>query len=255
MSKQVIIEQAGGVLTLTLDRPEKKNALTDAMYGALSDALEAARDNAAVRVVVVRGKGDMFCAGNDLGDFLAAASSGDIAEANVFRFIRLLGSFPKPLVAGVQGRAVGLGTTMLLHCDQVVLAEDALLTTPFAGLGLVPEAASSVLLPQLLGHRQAFSMLALGQAMDAPAAKAAGLANVVVPVDALDDAVAKVATGIVAMPPGAVQATKALMRDFAAIDAVIVREAQIFAQRLQSAEAREAFTAFMEKRPPDFSQF
>ncbi|MEL1251526.1 enoyl-CoA hydratase [Aurantiacibacter gilvus] len=255
MSEHVITEQAGGVLTLTLNRPDKKNALTDAMYGALSDAMEAARDDAAVRVVVIRGNGDMFCAGNDLGDFLAAASGGNVAEANVFRFIRLLGRFPKPLVAGVQGRAVGIGTTLLLHCDQVVLAEDALLTTPFVGLGLVPEAASSVLLPQLVGHRQAFSMLALGQAMDAKAALAAGMTNMVVPNAALDEAVAKLAAGIAAMPPGAVQATKALMRDFDAIDAVIVREAQVFAERLQSAEAREAFTAFMEKRAPDFSKF
>ena len=255
MSEHVLIHQADGVLTLTLDRPDKKNALTDAMYGALSDAMEAARGDAAVRVVVIRGNGDMFCAGNDLGDFLAAASGGNIAEANVFRFIRLLGSFPKPLVAGVQGRAVGIGTTLLLHCDQVVLAEDALLTTPFVGLGLVPEAGSSVLLPALVGQRQAFAMLAMGQAMDAQAALAAGMTNMVVPNAALDDAVARVAAGIAAMPPGAVQATKALMRDFAAIDAVIVREARVFAERLQSAEAREAFTAFMEKRAPDFSKF
>lgn len=255
MSEHVIIQQEGGVLTLTLNRPDKKNALTDAMYGTLADAMEAARDDAAVRVVVMRGEGDMFCAGNDLGDFLAAASRGSSTEANVFRFIRLLGSYPKPLVAGVQGRAVGIGTTMLLHCDQVVLAEDALLTTPFVGLGLVPEAASSVLLPKLVGHQQAFSMLALGQAMDAKAARAAGLANLVVPNAGLDEAVAKVAAGIAAMPPGAVQATKALMRDCEAIDAVIRRESKIFGERLQSAEAREAFTAFMEKRAPDFSKF
>ncbi len=255
MSEHVIIHQAAGVLTLTLNRPDKKNALTDAMYGALSDAMEAAQGDAAVRVVVIRGNGDMFCAGNDLGDFLAAAGRGGSTEANVHRFIRLLGSYHKPLVAGVQGRAVGIGTTMLLHCDQVVLAEDALLTTPFVGLGLVPEAASSVLLPKLVGHQQAFAMLALGQAMDAQAAQAAGLASMVVPNAGLDEAVAKVAAGIAALPPGAVQATKALMRDSEAIDAVILRESKVFGERLQSAEAREAFTAFMEKRAPDFSQF
>lgn len=253
MSGTVDISQEGGVLTLLMNRPDKKNALTDAMYGAMADAMEAAQDDAAVRVAVVRGAGDLFCAGNDIGDFLA--SSGNIGEANVFRFIRLLGSFTKPLMAGVQGRAVGIGTTMLLHCDHVVLAEDALLTTPFTGLGLVPEAASSLLLPATIGHQRAFAMLAMGEAMQASDALAHGLANAVVPNARLDEAVAQAAARIAALPPGAVQATKALMRDPGMVAAKMEAEIEVFGQRLQSAEAREAFTAFMEKRKPDFSQF
>lgn len=254
MSEQVIIDQAGGVVTLTLNRPEKKNALTDAMYAALADAMAAAEADPSVRVIAFRGAGDLFCAGNDIGDFLAAASA-DIGAANVFRFIRLLGSAGKPLVAGVQGRAVGIGTTMLLHCDHVVLGEDAQLSTPFVGLGLVPEAASSLILPALIGQQRAFAMLAMGEPMGAAEALATGLANAVVPKAQLDEAMHAATARIAALPPGAVQATKALMRDRAAVAAKMEAEIEIFAQRLQSPEAREAFTAFLQKRAPDFSQF
>lgn len=253
MSGTVEITQDGGVLTLLMNRPDKKNALTDGMYGAMADAMENAEQDPAVRVIVIRSAGDLFCAGNDIGDFLAA--SGNIGEANVFRFVRLLGTFTKPLVAGVQGQAVGIGTTMLLHCDHVVLAEDAQLTTPFTSLGLVPEAASSLLLPAAIGHQRAFAMLAMGEAMGAAEALATGLANAVVPNATLDEAVALAAERIAALPPGAVQASKALMRDPGLVAAKMEAEIEIFAQRLQSAEAREAFTAFMEKRSPDFSKF
>lgn len=255
MSEHVIIEQAGGVLTLTINRPEKKNALTDAMYGAMADAIQRAQDDKAVRVIVIRGAGDMFCAGNDMGDFLAAAQGGDIREANVFRFIRLLGSNAKPLVAGVQGRAVGIGTTMLLHCDYVVLADNAQLTAPFATLGLVSEAASSRLLPAAIGHQRAFAVMAMGEALTASDALASGLANAVVLEDELAQAVGKTAARIAALPPGAVQATKHLMRDSDAIARIMDSEIEVFAERLQSPEAREAFMAFMEKRAPDFSRF
>jgi enoyl-CoA hydratase/carnithine racemase len=253
MSGTVEITQDGGVLTLLMNRPDKKNALTDGMYGAMADAMENAEQDPAVRVIVIRSAGDLFCAGNDIGDFLAA--SGNIGEANVFRFVRLLGTFTKPLVAGVQGQALGIGTTMLLHCDHVVLAEDAQLTTPFTSLGLVPEAASSLLLPAAIGHQRAFAMLAMGEAMGAAEALATGLANAVVPNATLDEAVALAAERIAALPPGAVQASKALMRDPGLVAAKMEAEIEIFAQRLQSAEAREAFTAFMEKRSPDFSKF
>ncbi|MWV28867.1 enoyl-CoA hydratase [Aurantiacibacter rhizosphaerae] len=253
MSGTVDITQDGGVLTLLMNRPDKKNALTDAMYGALADAMESAERDAAVRAVVIRGAGDLFCAGNDIGDFLK--SSGNVGEANVFRFIRLLGSFTKPLLAGVQGHAVGIGTTMLLHCDYVVLAQDAKLSTPFTTLGLVPEAASSLLLPVAIGHQRAFAMLAMGERMEASDALACGLANEVVANADLEGSVAKAAARIAALPPGAVQASKTLMRDPGLVAAKMEAEIEIFAQRLQSAEAREAFTAFMEKRAPDFSQF
>ncbi len=255
---QIAVSARGGVMTLLIDRPAKKNALTDALYGELSDALEDTEQDAAIRAVVILGAGDAFCAGNDISDFLTMTSrqgSEGQSEAQVFRFLRLLGSFSKPLLAGVQGRAVGIGTTMLLHCDHVVLAEDAQLSTPFVSLGLVPEAASSLLLPKLIGHARAFAMLAMGAVMGAGEAREAGLANAVVAGDSLEDAVMQAAQRIAALPPGAVQQTKALMRDSETIAKVMEAEIEIFAQRLKSGEAREAFTAFLEKRPPDFSAF
>ena len=253
MSEHVTIEQDGGVLVLTLDRADKKNALTDAMYAALADALEGAESDDAVRAVLFLGRGDMFCAGNDLGDFLSLSSQ--VSGAHVFRFIRALGAAGKPLVAGVQGRGVGIGTTMLLHCDHVVLAEGTLLTTPFVTLGLVPEAASSLLLPKRVGHARAFAMLAMGEAMAADEALATGLANAVVPAANLEEEARAAAARIAALPPRAVQATKALMRDPDTILATIAAENRIFSERLASPEAREAFTAFAEKRAPDFSRF
>ncbi|GGD64092.1 enoyl-CoA hydratase [Erythrobacter arachoides] len=253
MSEQVIVRQDGGVMTLRLNRADKKNALTDAMYGALVSAMERAGQDAAVRSVTITAEGADFCAGNDIGDFLAAGER--IGEANVFRFIRLLASFAKPLVAGVQGRAVGIGTTMLLHCDYVVAADDAKLTTPFAALGLVPEAASSVLLPARIGHARAFAMLAMGEAMGAGEAQRLGLVNAVVAPEDLGAAAGSAAQRIAALPPGAIQATKALMRDSAVLGAVMQAEGTVFGERLQSEEAREAFTAFMQKRAPDFSRF
>ena len=253
MSENVIIEQVNGVLTLTLARADKKNALTDAMYGALSDALHDCQPDDSVRVALIRGEGDLFCAGNDIGDFMA--STGSTKDRNVFRFLKMLGQFSKPLVAAVQGRAVGIGTTMLLHCDYVVLAEDAMLTTPFVSLGLVPEAGSSLLLPQTVGHRRAFAMLAMGEAMDAQAALVAGIGNRVVPNAELDAAAQKACAHIAALPPSAMLTTKRLMRDEKAIAERTAIEIEEFAQAMRSPEAQEAFTAFAEKRAPDFSKF
>ncbi|WP_340588700.1 enoyl-CoA hydratase [Erythrobacter alti] len=253
MTEHVNIAQDNGVLTLSLNRPDKKNALTDAMYGALADALEAAQDDPAVRVVAIRAEGDLFCAGNDIGDFMAAG--GEHSDPNVFRFIRLLGKARKPLIAGVQGKAVGIGTTMLLHCDYVVLADDAVLSTPFVGLGLVPEAASSMMLPQRIGHQRAFAMLAMGERVAAEKAFQLGLANEVVARTALDEALQAIAARIAQLPPGAVQATKALMQDPDTVAAKMDEEIAIFSKRLQSPEAAEAFAAFMQKRAPDFSKF
>ena len=249
MSEHIDIARADGILTLTMNRPDKKNALTDAMYAAMSDAMEEANGDA-TRACVIRGAGEMFTAGNDIGDFLAAGSSA--AERNVFRFLRMLATFEKPLIAGVQGKAVGIGTTLLLHCDHVVLADDAQLSTPFAKLGLVPEAASSVLLPARIGHARAFAMLAMGQPMSAAEALACGLANTVVAPKELDRAVAGAASQIAALPPEAVSASKRLMREATGVADAMEREGKVFAERLQSAEAREAFTAFMEKRAPKF---
>ena len=151
MTEHIKIEKSDGILSLTMARPDKKNALTNAMYGALADAIEAAETDASVRVLLIRGEGDMFTAGNDVGEFAAIATGAVQGERHVGRFLQALARSSRPLVAAVQGRAVGIGTTMLLHCDLVVLAENALLSTPFVNLALVPEAASSLLMPLRIG--------------------------------------------------------------------------------------------------------
>ena len=181
MAEHVIREVSGGVMTLTLARADKKNALSNAMYSALSDGLEDAEKDPAVRVVLFQGDGDSFTAGNDLADFSAQANGQDTGESQAFRFISNLGKATRPLVAAVQGNAVGVGTTMLLHCDLVFLADTAKLMTPFVNLALVPEAASSWLLPARIGHVRAYAMFALGEPLDAATALACGLANAVVP--------------------------------------------------------------------------
>ncbi len=253
MTDYVKTEVAAGIMTLTLARPDKKNALSNAMYSAMSDGLERAEKDPAIRVVVFQGDGDSFTAGNDLADFAAQASNKDRGENQAGRFIRNLGKATKPLIAAVQGNAVGVGTTMLLHCDLVFLAETARLTTPFVNLALVPEAASSWLLPARIGHVRAYAMFALGEPLDAASALACGLANAVVPAAELRAKAHAAAEALTRRPPGALSHTKALMRNFGAIAAQIDRESVIFAERLQTAEAREAFTAFAERRPPNFS--
>jgi enoyl-CoA hydratase/carnithine racemase len=252
MTDHVVVNKNAGILTLVLNRPDKKNALTDAMYGVLADEIAGAQTDKAVRVIVIRGEGDMFTAGNDVAEF-ASKKPEDLQ--NVGRFIRAIAEIDKPLIAAVQGRAVGVGTTMLLHCDYVILADDAKLTTPFVNLGLVPEAASSVLLPTRIGHLRAFSMLALGEPVEAPDALAWGLASAIVPVDELIPAVEAVAARFAKQPLGAVQATKRLMRNVDAVTAHMDVEGKEFMQRLQTPEAREAFMAFAQRRAPDFTQF
>jgi len=253
MTAHIVVSKAGGILTLVMNRPEKKNALTDAMYGVLADEIEGAQTDSATRVVVIRGEGDMFTAGNDLADF--AAARPDDGVRNVSRFIQALARATKPLVAAVQGRAVGVGTTMLLHCDYVVLAEDAKLTTPFVSLALVPEAASSLLLPARIGHLRAFAMLALGEAVEARQAVEWGLANAVVPLGELVQTIEANAARIARQPLGAIQATKRLMRDAELLTGQMAVEGKEFTARLQSPEAKEAFIAFAQRREPDFTQF
>jgi len=158
MTEHIKIEKSDGILSLTMARPDKKNALTNAMYGALADAIEGAETDPSVRVLLIRGEGDMFTAGNDVGEFAAIATGAVQGERHVGRFLQALAKSSRPLVAAVQGRAVGIGTTMLLHCDLVVLAENALLSTPFVSLALVPEASSSLLMPLRIGYARAFEM-------------------------------------------------------------------------------------------------
>jgi len=254
MTDQIKVDKADGILTLILARPDKKNALSDAMYKALADELEASEQDAAVRAIVIRAEGDMFTAGNDLGEF-AAANAGGSGPRNVGRFIKAISVASKPIVAAVQGRAVGVGTTMLLHCDQVVLAEDAQLTTPFVGLALVPEASSSLLLPARIGHARAFSMFALGEAVSAQDAVAWGIANKVVALNELAETALAIAKRLVKQPIGSLIATKKLMRDAEAIGRHMDIESAEFGARLRQPEAHEAFKAFAERRAPNFTQF
>src|SRR5690349_11991097 len=250
MTEHIKIEKNDGILTLTMARPDKKNALTNEMYGALADAIQGAETDPSVRVLLIRGEGDMFTAGNDVGEFAAIATGAVQGERHVGRFLSALAQSSRPLVAAVQGRAVGIGTTMLLHCDLVVLAEDALLSTPFVNLALVPEAASSLLLPQRIGHARAYEMFALGEPVSAGMALQWGLANRVVPAGQLHAEAMQIAERLARQPVGALATTKRLMRKADTLLSQFKAENECFAERLKTAEAREAFAAFAERRPP-----
>ncbi|WP_430423960.1 enoyl-CoA hydratase-related protein [Phenylobacterium sp.] len=256
MTEHVLIETAKGVLTLTLNRPDKKNALSPEMYEALGDAIDGAADDPEVRCILIQANGDMFTSGNDLATF-AAVNAGDNSRnerRGASALIQALGRAKTPVVAAVNGRAVGVGTTMLMHCDLVFLAEDALLTTPFVNLALVPEAASSITLPARIGHARAFSMFVLGEPVDAKKAEAWGIANAVVPLSELRATARKAAEAVASKPPSAVAITKALMRESERYLARMQDEGVHFSAQLKTAEAAEAFAAFREKRAPDFSK-
>jgi enoyl-CoA hydratase/carnithine racemase len=254
MTEHIKTEIIDGVMTLTLQRPEKKNALTGAMYDALTDALKMGEADSSVRVVLFQGEGDSFTAGNDLADFASQARGESPVDSPAHRFIETISKVSKPLVAAVQGNAVGVGTTMLLHCDLVYLADNARLITPFVNLALVPEAASSWLLPLRIGHARAYAMFALGEPMEAAAALACGLANAVVPPGDLRKRAHDAAIALTKRPAGSLSLTKKLMRDHELIAAQIAEEGLLFKERLTTPEAREAFAAFAERRPPDFSK-
>ncbi len=250
MSEDIQRNLADGILELRLARPDKKNALTNAMYRALTAALAEASADPAITAVLIGGEGDAFCAGNDISGFLPANRTNDAMV-----FIRAIAGFDKPIVAAVQGLAVGVGTTMLLHCDLVYAAPDARFTVPFAKLGLVPEAASSLLLPQRIGQAKAAAMLLLGEPLDAESADRAGLLTAIVPADGLFAHARAKALALTALPPRALAETRRLMRgDRAAIDTRLGEEEAAFAAALAGAEAQEAFTAFLEKRAPVFTR-
>lgn len=243
----IVSTAAGPVLELVMNRPDKRNALTRAMYSALADGLDVAAADPAIRAVLIAGAGGAFTAGNDLGDFLAGeAAEGD--ETPVSRFLRTLIHFEKPIVAAVSGAAVGVGTTMLSHCDLVYADPTARLQLPFVNIGLVPEAGSSLLLPRVVGMAKASELLLLGEPIDAEEAARLGLVSAVVP-DVLGHARAR-AAALAARPAEAVRATKKLLRAPADGTAWARAEAEglVFAERLRSDEARAAMQAFFTRK-------
>jgi enoyl-CoA hydratase/carnithine racemase len=255
MSDSVRIELADGVFRIEMARPEKKNALTAAMYQRMADALAEAEADPAVRVILISGTGGNFTAGNDLHDFLEKPPMDE--SAPVFRFINGFAGLQKPFVAAVEGVAVGVGTTMLLHCDLVYAGAGARFALPFANLGLTPEAASSLLLPLRAGHARAAEMLMLGEPFSAQRALEVGIVNAVLPDAQVLDHARERCRQLTAQPAASLRLTKQLMKraQQALINETMTFEADVFKQRLVSAEAREAFAAFFDKRKPDFSKF
>jgi enoyl-CoA hydratase/carnithine racemase len=255
MTDHIRAVQDAGILTLTFARPEKKNAITNAMYETIVREMTRAENDPAVRAIVLQAEGDMFTAGNDIGDFTAVAT-GKVGAPSIGAspFLMALAHCSKPLIAAVQGNAVGVGTTMLLHCDMVFVAETAQLTTPFVNLALVPEAASSWLLPARIGYARAFAMFALGQPVDGKTAAQIGIATAAVPASEVQKRAHEAARALAAKPAGALRAMKKLMRDVETIKEVMQREGAEFQARLKSPEAMEAFRAFAERRAPDFSK-
>lgn len=250
---QVVV--ADGMLRIGINRPDKKNAISRQMYSDLADALDRAEEDASVRVVFIHGTADCFTSGNDLADFVADPPRDETSP--VFRFLLTISKMRKPLVAAVNGPAVGIGTTMLLHCDLVYAGEQACFQAPFVNLGLCPEAASTLLLPHLAGYQKAAEILLLGQTFDATKACEIGLANAVYPGKSVFASAMAQAQLLARQPPGAVRLAKQMMKNsFAAqVPEVMSEEGRQFIARLRSPEAGEAFTAFFEKRSPDFSSF
>ena len=243
------------VLTIEIARPEKKNALTQAMYTAMAEALEAANTDAGVRAVLITGQPGIFTSGNDIDDFMQRPPQGE--DTPVARFMRALLDCDQPVVAAVTGAAVGIGTTLLLHCDLVYVSDEARLAMPFVSLGLVPEYASSLVLPALIGHAKAAEKLMLGEPFSGSDAVDCGIANAVLPAAEVVNHARRMAERFNALAPGAVADTKRLMRAplRARIREVMAAEGALFGQRLRSPEATEAFQAFFQKRKPDFSKF
>jgi len=243
------------VLTITFNRPAKKNAITAAMYQALADALHGGDTDPGVRAILIVGQPEIFTAGNDLEDFMKSPPHGD--DSPVFQFLQAISTAQKPIVAAVRGAAVGVGTTMLLHCDLVYAGRSAKFSMPFVQLGICPEAASSLLLPQLIGFRHAAAKLLLGEAFGADEALAMGFVNQVLDDDAVVAHARAQAVKLASLPTTSIRTTKWLMKGDAAPDvaARMQKEGAAFREMLGAPEAKEAFSAFFEKRKPDFKQF
>ena len=244
----IIVSHEGPIRKIRMNRPEKKNALTLAMYESMAAAIEDSGKTESVKCLLIAGAPDVFCAGNDLNDFVAMARTGGLG-APIVRFLHALARCEKPIVAAVSGAAVGVGATMLLHCDQVIAGENAILLTPFVSLGLVPEAGSSLIAPRLMGHVRAFSLLVMGKPLTAEDAKEAGIVNQVVPVGELDALSLATARDIAALPPDSVTAARRLMRG--SVDEIVARideEAEAFKTRLASPDTQKAMAAFLSRK-------
>ena len=255
---EILTHREAGVLTLTFNRLDKKNAITTAMYGELAAALEAAASDDSLRVAVFQGAVEIFTAGNDLEDFMKnAPTSGAIEDRSVYKFMMALSGSTKPVVAAVSGNAVGIGTTLLMHCDLVYAADNAKFSMPFVQLGLCPEFASSLLLTQIAGYPRAAEKLMLGEAFGAQEALEMGLISKVLPVEELRAFAEGQAAKLVALPASSIRVTKELMKAArkAPVSDAIAAENKHFGAMLSSPEAREAFMAFFQKRKPDFKQF
>ena len=250
----ILTHSEAGVMTITLNRLDRKNSITAAMYGAMADALATAEADASVRVVVLQGHETVFSAGNDIGDFLNKPPAG--MDSPVFRFLHGIAMFTKPLLAAVCGPAVGVGTTMLFHCDLVYAGDNAAFSMPFVNLGLCPEAASSLLVPQMLGYHRAAEALLLGEPFMAEAALEVGLVNRVVPPTEANGIAQAAARKLAAKPLSAMVETKRLMKkgQQQLVLQQMAEEGKSFSRMLGEPAAREAFGAFMEKRKPDFSK-
>lgn len=251
----IVIERAEGVLTIELNRPEKKNAMTSAMYRSMADALAQADDDTSIRAILIRGHRQVFCAGNDLEDFMQRPPSA--SDASVFQFLYGISTAAKPIVAAVSGAAIGIGATLLLHCDLVYAADDARFSLPFSQLGLCPEAASSLLLPRVAGYPRAAEKLLLGEPFDAHEAHAIGIVSRVLAPAQLHGFARTQAAKLAALPASSLRVTKALLKKEtqAQVAQRIADEGEQFGKMLRSPEAREAMGAFLQKRKPDFSQF
>lgn len=251
---EILTHLDAGVLSLTINRLDRKNSITAAMYAAMADVLAAAEGDAAVRVVVIQGHETIFSAGNDIGDFLNKPPSTQ--DSPVFRFLYGISAFSKPIVAAVCGPAVGIGTTMLLHCDLIYAGDNAAFSMPFVNLGLCPEAGSSLLVPQLMGYPRAAEALLLGEPFTAETALEMGLINRIVPPAEASALAQQQAKKLAAKPLSSIIETKRLMKqaNASAVKQRIHDESLSFGRMLSEPAAREAFTAFMQKRKPDFSQ-
>lgn len=248
MSDHILVERGGAVQTIRLNRPDKKNAITRAMYADMTAALAGADGDDAIRCTMIAGVPGAFSAGNDIADFLAFATGGSLGT-EVLDFLQTLATAQKPIVAAVDGLAIGIGTTISLHCDLTFATPRSLFRTPFVDLGLVPEAGSSLLAPQLMGHQRAFAMLALSEGFAAEAARDAGLIYKVVSEGDLEAEAMRHAQAIAAKPPEAMRLARDLMRgDRQPVLDRIAEEAKLFGERLRSDEARAAFMAFMQKK-------